>query len=432
MPIGLDRAEAFCLPYCLSKLNTWPDGHSRETTLPMKDFLKQNAYPIIIFGATRLLLILIGVMGFLAFPLNEKNASWRMSPDNLIFDVFARWDSGWYASIVEYGYTLSQTEQNTTAFFPFYPLLVWLTEHLVGNILLAGLFVSNVSFLLACIYFYKVSLALTGDEAASKRALLYLCVFPTTFFFSSLYTESLFLLLAVASYYYALKRNWLLAGILAAACSSTRVVGIVMWGVLGLEWMKSHGWTIASSLNKESWFNLLGGLRKDWIGLVFVSLAPLGLLAYILYLNGKFGAPFAFLDAQAFWGREFNGLFPAIFESARKIAYMNWLTGYDGIGVPIRWRLLLEFGSLIAGVFLGILAWKRFGESLGLFTLIGILLPASSSFDSLPRYFLVLFPAFLVLGALGKREWLDRSLLVYFGTLLCLCFALFANWYFIA
>jgi hypothetical protein len=126
--------------------------------------------------------------------------------------------------------------------------------------------------------------------------------------------------------------------------------------------------------------------------LAFVCLATLGMLTYILYLSAKFGAPLAFLEAQAFWGREFNGLLPAIFEAARKLAHMNWLTGYDGVGVPIRWRLLLEFSSLIAAIVSGILAWKRFGEYLGLFVLIGILLLASSSFDSLPRYFLVLFP----------------------------------------
>jgi hypothetical protein len=166
--------------------------------------------------------------------------------------------------------------------------------------------------------------------------------------------------------------------------------------------------------------------------LAFVCLATLGMLTYILYLSAKFGAPLAFLEAQAFWGREFNGLLPAIFEAARKLAHMNWLTGYDGVGVPIRWRLLLEFSSLIAAIVSGILAWKRFGEYLGLFVLIGILLLASSSFDSLPRYFLVLFPASIFLGELGKRPWLDRALLVYFGAPLCLCFALFTNWHFIA
>ena len=174
----------------------------------MKEFLKNNSYPIAVFAATRLFLVLIGVLGFLAFPLNEDGDYWRMSPDNLIMDIFSRWDSGWYANIVEHGYTFNPNEPNTTAFFPLYPVLVWIAEHFVGDILTAGLIVSNLSFLLACIYFYRVSLVLTEDEAASKRAVNYLCVFPTAFFFSSFYTESSFLLLAVSSYFYALKRNW--------------------------------------------------------------------------------------------------------------------------------------------------------------------------------------------------------------------------------
>ncbi len=398
----------------------------------MKEFFKKNAYPIAVFAATRLLLVLIGVLAYLAFPLNQDGEYWRMRPDNLIVDVFSRWDSGWYADIVDNGYTFNPNERNTTAFFPFYPLLVWVTEHIVGDILKAGLLVSNLSFLFACIYFYKVALTLTEDEAASKRAVTYLCVFPTAFFFSSFYTESTFLLLTVSSYFYALKRNWLAAGILAALCSSTRVVGIIMWGVLGLEWMKSHGWTIATSLKKEAWTSLYSGLKGNWNGLAFICLTPLGLLAYMVYLDSEFGRPLAFISSQEHWDREFNGLLSSMWYSLRKLAYMNWLTGLDGLGVPIRWRLLLDFSSLLAGLFLGVMAWRKYGESLGLFVLLCIAIPASSGYDSLTRYFLVLFPAFIVLGELGKREWLDRSLLVAFGALLCLCFALFANWYFIA
>ena len=82
------------------------------------------------YAVTRLVWLAVGLFSknFLANPTYEQYSSrgWMLSPHFLI-DIWTRWDSKWYLSIVENGYTpaadLSSTISNV-AFFPLYPYLI--------------------------------------------------------------------------------------------------------------------------------------------------------------------------------------------------------------------------------------------------------------------------------------------------------------------
>jgi Gpi18-like mannosyltransferase len=53
--------------------------------------------------------------------------------------------------------------------------------------------------------------------------IIFLLIFPTAFFLNAVYTESLFLFLSLATFYYALKKNFFSAGIFGFFASLTRL-----------------------------------------------------------------------------------------------------------------------------------------------------------------------------------------------------------------
>lgn len=99
--------------------------------------------PVVAFAVTRLIVFLAGYLGEIALPGNVGDDYWHVAPDNLFIDLWARWDSGFYLTIIEQGYSYSATGMSNVAFFPVYPLLVNLVNSVIGNAALAGILVSN-------------------------------------------------------------------------------------------------------------------------------------------------------------------------------------------------------------------------------------------------------------------------------------------------
>lgn len=113
---------------------------------------------------------------------------------NILLEIWQRWDVLHYQWIAIYGYN----KTNLEPFGPLYPLLMrWGAPLLGNNLLLAGLFISNM-FCLAAMY-ALITLARTelGTSHKAQQVLIYLATFPTAFFLFSPYTESIFLLGAV-------------------------------------------------------------------------------------------------------------------------------------------------------------------------------------------------------------------------------------------
>ncbi|HYN89085.1 MAG TPA: hypothetical protein VER55_11165, partial [Ardenticatenaceae bacterium] len=84
------------------------------------------------FAITRLALLLAGWFSqyfpaSLNYPPEEvARRGWQFSPHRLL-DIWGRWDTAWYLSIVSDGYSIRgdvETTLSNIAFFPFYPYLV--------------------------------------------------------------------------------------------------------------------------------------------------------------------------------------------------------------------------------------------------------------------------------------------------------------------
>lgn len=147
----------------------------------------------------------------------------------------ANFDGAHYLYIAKNGYGLYEQ-----AFFPFYPRLIkFLTPLFGGRDLIAGLIISGVSAIVFLFLFYKI-ICLDYDGVTARRSIIFFLLFPTSFFLSMVYTESLFLMLLLGSFYAGRRHRWLWAGILGFFCSYTRIVGVFIFPALVYEWYQQN------------------------------------------------------------------------------------------------------------------------------------------------------------------------------------------------
>lgn len=248
--------------------------------------LKQYAYPVSVFLVTRAGLFLVVYVSLITIPVRIGELYWSAFPDNYIITGWFRWDSSWYADIIRFGYqNQNKILGQDTAFFPMYPLISSLFNRAIGafyqnydSAYLAGLIVSNLAFLAALIVLHKLLQQKYGDEVSSKT-LLILSLNPFSLFYCSVYTESLFLLFIVLSFYCAEKENYLLASLWAALAGSTRFVGLVMIVPLLMLYLQQKKYQLKA-------------VHPDVLSLLLTVSGP-GL--YMIYLAVQYGDPLQFI-----------------------------------------------------------------------------------------------------------------------------------------
>ncbi len=326
---------------------------------------------------------------------------------------WANFDGIQYLSIAMRGYI---TEAR---FFPLYPLLIKGIQFIFSLpitpfvFFLIGFFISNAAFLLAALILYKL-LRIEYSHKISLMSILFLLLFPTSFFFGSVYAESVFILLAVLSFYFARKRKWILSIVLATLLPITRSVGIVILPALFVEWLLQR-----KEKNKPSF-------------LIPYSLfiIPIGLIIYATYNFVKWGNWLYFIQAQTELGNS---------RSAGIILIPQTLFRYGKmlLTVPVAqyvWHVaLLELAVFIfSAVLLYIAYLKKIRLSYLIFALLAFLIPTSTgTFTGLPRYVIILFPMFTVL-ALIKNKTVKIIYSIISVLLLILLLMLFAKGYYIA
>jgi hypothetical protein len=315
-------------------------------------------------------------------------------------------DVNWYVGIAEHGYEqipFNNDVPRNWAFFPLFPLLLHLSSHVTGEFVLTGMALSHVCFLLALFLLHRVSLlfGLSADDADS--GLFYLAFFPTSYFFSIPLPESLFLMLTVASFYFAKSERWWLAGLCGAFASATRTTGVLLFPALAVLY-----WEMYRPLPN------LRSFRKDALALLLV---PAGLLSYMTYLHFVTGNALAFKGAMAAWGRKAGFFFSPLLE------YLS----HPG-EVAAHWDFRLwNFLAVVLALTCGVILIKRLQFALGTYALLAVLVALSSALlQSQARYAMVVFPVYLVLGTLGRFRNIDQSLRVVFVVLFALLTALFA------
>ena len=331
------------------------------------------------FLVWRVFVLLVGFVAVKFVPLRENFlggglGNYLSSP---LFWMWSNFDGEHYLSIAQNGY--GQGEQ---AFFPLYPLLIRILGNVLGGGLVsyqfAGLAVSNLSFILALWGLYKLVRFDYSNKVAKLLVVLFL-VFPTSFYFGAVYTESFFLALIVWSFYFFRKKTYFFSFVLGMLAAATRVVGVALFAVYLVE--------LGVNVYKE---------RNFYLKYLLLGLIPLGILGYMLYLHQTTGDGLAFIHSLPGFGEQRSAT-PIILPQVFYRYFFKILPNVDYSYFPVVFTTLME---VLAGfLFLGVLVlsfWKlRLGYSL--FLLAGYILPTlSGSFSSLPRYVVILFPAFLI------------------------------------
>ncbi len=361
----------------------------------------------------RLCFFLLHLVTLSLGPVNNNSNFdlWHAFPDNTFFDSFFRADSGWYTSIIHNGYNYHPGKQSNVAFFPLYPFLIKLVTSLTDlNIYVVGFLISNICLLFGLYFVYKISL-IYFKRKTSQRTLILMLVFPTSFFYSSLYTESLYLLVISATFYYYLKNKYLLSGIWGFLASLTRVTGILLFVTLAIE--------------------LLINIRKDKLNfkleMLYLFLIPMGLITYMLFLFLKFNDPLVFVHAQQFWNRG-NFTLPWI-TLANNLTTIDFSFPRNPTNSIKFIDFLFTTSFLCLSIY--ILLKNRINFSLPLFCIFSILIPLTTGVvDSMARYILPLFPVFIYLGLLSRNNYLYKLLIFGFSYLLSVFFLWFAGWNF--
>ncbi len=337
------------------------------------------------------------------------------------FAPAARWDAIWFLEIARGGYH----EGPSAAFFPLYPLLL----RALGGSLLAGVLLSTACFLVALVALHRLTELELGPEAA-RWTVLALAWSPMGFFWSAIYSESLFLALTVGAVLAARRDRWAWAGVLGALAAATRSTGVLIAVALVL-------------------LALGGPVGARWRRIAWVGLVPLGLVAFPLGLalaGLDWRAPF---DAQDVWYRAWAGPLGGVWDGA-VAAWDGARQLLSGSREPVYFEVAAGDPFAIARINLALFAWlplaaialvgalRRLPLAYPAYALAALAVPLSypvapQPLMSLPRFVLVAFPLWMWLGWLLARHRRARiPALVASAIMLAVCTAQFATWHFVA
>lgn len=343
----------------------------------------------LLFVGTRLALAAIGVASRSAHP----GLPYRPQPAGVLLpmsshtflDIWGMWDSSWYLSVANVGYKrqLLWGPFPNYGFFPLYPWAAKVVGWPIHNSFFGGLVVSNLSLLGACWFLYRL-VRLDHDVVVARRSVKYLLVAPGAFLLSAVLSESLYLVLALACFYYARTRRWWLVGGLGFLLTLARGPGVFV--VLPLLWiyLQQRGFSLRR-------------IRPDVLWLAGLPLG-LALFAWISYRVTGDALAFAHVQREK-WGHYLQNPFPVMWRELWHGDYGNRFNAWYVLGV-----LAVSLAFL-----------RRLGVAYGVFVLVSVLMPIvyGPSYYSMVRYTVVVFPLYIVLARSTRdRPELDQALVI--------------------
>src|SRR5436305_400477 len=289
--------------------------------------------------------------------------------------IWNRWDAPHYLDIARMGYVAEGVEARWIVFYPLYPWLVRACAFVLRDGLASAFFVSTVASLAVGLLLYRLA-EIDEREATARASVFFMFVFPTSYFLHIGYTESLFIALAVGAFLAARLRNWRAAGLLGALAAAARVNGLLLIPALAFEAWDEH------RNEGRRW-------RWEWL---WVLAAAAGFGGYLLINWKVFGHPFEFLNMQEqYWSKSLT--WPWVGISA---AWDSVWGREPSEAQMVGWQ---EFFFVMLGLALTVWAWLRLRASYAVWMTLNWLLWTSTKFVlSVPRYTLVMFPAYILLA----------------------------------
>lgn len=370
----------------------------------------QPGWKIFLLGAgSRVGLLLAGMAA--AMLLSDGGLTWERA-----FQQLQRWDAAHYIRLIEEGYQ-GYTENGQHLFLVFFPGYVWaarLLRLVIPSTALAGTALSCLCYGGACCYLYRLA-----GEAYNGRvawdALLYMSLFPFSFFSGLVMTEGLFLLATTGACWYAWRRKWLAFGLFGALAALTRMTGLLVIAVGVIRLLEAYR-PLEPPVGKS-----LGRCWKPLLLRLPLTLLPAaGTLLYLLLNLWVDGDPFAFASHQEHWHQGYLWI-------SQVVEYIGRYLG-DNLGSSFGWAVWAPALALFV-VGLALLYWAalRKGHPAGLLAYGFCFFVATYSLSwllSAGRYLSTCFVLFLFLAKLTQRRPALRAALlggegVLLGVYLC-------------
>jgi Mannosyltransferase (PIG-V) len=387
----------------------------------------------------------------------------------------ARWDSAWYVVIAHYGYRpeLGAYTSARDAFFPLYPLGLRALSDLGLQAVPAGVLFSLAAFALALYCLHRLTtleLAGSGRPGSGDIAgltVLVTALAPMAFYFSAVYSESLYLALSVGLFLCARRGHWAWTGVLGALAVATRSSGLVLALPALMLYLYGPRADRSPDFDFGRPFPPPGGDRaRAILGLarlpracrpryrlrvdvLWLALLPAGIGLYMAYLGLSGGDTLAPFHAQGIWGRHFAGPYVGVWDGmraalqgARQLLSAQRAHVYYPIapGSPFvsAGHNLMLLAFLLAAVPLFVIVLRVLPLAYGVYAIAALALPlsypvAAQPLMSLPRFLVVLFPlsmAFAVWLAAHRRARIPA--LAVSALLMAFFVAQFATWHWVA
>ncbi|XP_022918684.2 GPI mannosyltransferase 2 [Onthophagus taurus] len=185
-----------------------------EKTMKSVEVKKNIQYRIVKYAIlSRVLVILLQYMANLLITDHDANVFVSPSEETFttidrvihhLFGGFARWDAQYFLHIAKYGYTF----ENTTAFFPLYPLIlryisisllyVYNFMNLSSMLLLTSVVFNTIIFVKTALILFEIT-AFFENPKIVYTAIMVFCFNPASIFFSAPYSECLYAYLTFKS-----------------------------------------------------------------------------------------------------------------------------------------------------------------------------------------------------------------------------------------
>ena len=361
----------------------------------------------LLFAGSRVLIALIARLGV---AIVEPGRFERKTAG--LAQLFFHWDSGWFLAIAQDGYHYDPAKGSPIAFFPLYPMLMRALGPLLGGPTVAGFLISNAAFFAAIALLWRLVErdAARGQGGVRRgdggRAVRLIVFGPVSFFFSTVYSESLFLFLAVACVYAGRSRRWWLAGLAGFAAALTRNAGLLLCIPLLLELFAAERDGKAPPAGRR------------WRQAAACLFPAMGIVAWSGYLAWRFGDPLLFLKVQHAWGRSLSWPWRSFYRTNLGFNppfYNWWFVGHAAAGIGL---LMLGFAARLRPSYLALAAAML------------LLNLSATHLEAIPRFLSVIFPLYIAGAVFVRRTPAAEPLaLAASAALLAFSTLLFTNGY---
>lgn len=386
-------------PHSDSELD--PSGISRARALA-----RGRAFPYLVWGAIAAVLLVLQHISNRVLR-DPEYRGWPFQGLRFYVDGWSQFDGHHYIDIAQNGYWYIPDVPSPIAWFPVYPMAIRAMNQVIAEPIVAGIVVSGIGGL-AAVGLYWSWLHRQGMVGQTRLvAFLFLLTYPYAWYlYGVVYSDALFLALAVAAFLMIEQRRLLLAGIIGAFATAARPTGMALLAAMLVLSFERGGVLVVPDTVRSgrlgSWVQQFAiPVRIRWTAfrpnllLPLIALAGLGL--WMLYLGVTFGDPLAFHTNQTAYH---PGNLPWL-----KLAFFVRIRDFGdspSYALTIIGQAIAAAVVLISTPFVG----RRFGWGYAVYVAVLVSIPTLSTEDFMGtgRYLIAAFPTAALLG-----EWLAEQ-----------------------